>query len=406
MSTPQTIVSLLPVPLSRDTRSLKIAKSFACAGFRSIVFETRPSPSEWTAQVELQSLGGRRFKNAAPEVAAQRPTKGHFTWAVERIHFLRFVFLYWFWMPLRLLFSVPKADLYYVHEYRLFPAAMLLGKRHQARLVYDAHDFYPAVWDKERLSDFWRSRFLPFLTWMDGFSAKRADLMITVGDGVAQCIEHAFGIRPEVIRNIHDPSLDAEAPELRQTLGLKADDILIVCIGNAKTGYDAGLLLKAMEGLGPKVHIAFVGRFHEQKTPHIRELNLQNVVHLPGAVEPGQVVPFVRSADIAALPYTPDTLNTLHILPNGFFQSIAAGLALLYPKLPDIESIIGDCEVGLAVDWTDPTSIDQQLHAMVGDEERREQCRRNAVKLAETVSWQAEEKRLLYLIEQMLERTH
>lgn len=400
----ETIVSLLPVPASRDTRSVKMAMSFERHGYNSILFETRPSAGQWIPPVPLMSLGKRNMHTSAPYVASQRPKSATFSTLFEGMHFIKFVLIYWIFLPLRAILKLPKADLYYLHEYRLYPLARLAQFLYGSKIIYDAHDFYPAVWDSGSLSSFWRICFLPFLNWMDRLSVLGADAVVTVGDGVAACIADAYGVKPAVIKNCHDRHLeDHDTQSLREELELDENQTLIVSIGNDKAGHDGVQVLRALAFLPDNVHLAFVGRFHEEKQALAESLGVEARVHFPGAVTPEKIVPFVRCADFAILPYTPVTENYRHILPNGFFQSIAAGLPLLYTDLPDIIRAIDQHHVGRVVDMNDIQDIAKIIRDILEDPKEVMTFRKNVNSLAEVLSWQHEEGNLIELVQNTIE---
>ncbi|HAW20237.1 MAG TPA: hypothetical protein DCX14_08650 [Flavobacteriales bacterium] len=395
----ETIVSLLPVPASRDTRSVKIAMSFARHGYNSILFETRPSSGQWVSPVPLVSLGKRNINTSAPQVESQRPKAERFSTLFECLHFLKFVAMYWVFLPAWAIFKLPKADLYYLHEYRLYPLARIAQLLYGAKIIYDAHDFYPAVWNFNSLSGFWKRCFLPFLTWMDGRAAIGADEVVTVGDGVAECIRDAYRVEPIVVRNCHDQNLeDRNTLSLRQELELDENEVLIVSIGNDKAGHDGAQIVRALSFLPENFHIAFVGRFHEKKSSLAEMLGIRKRVHLPGAVTPEKIVPYVKSADLAILPYTPITENYRYILPNGFFQSIAAGLPLLYTDLPDIMRAIDKHSIGRIIDMSDAKLIAEVIKSTVDAPNELATYRKNVTLLRDILSWQREEKHLIELI--------
>lgn len=395
----ETIVSLLPIPASRDTRSVKIAMSFARHGYNSILFETRPSSGRWKSPVPLVSLGKRDINTSAPHIESQRPKAKTLSTLFECLHFIKFVSIYWFFLPLRAIFKLPRADLYYLHEYRLYPLARIAQILYGSKIIYDAHDFYPAVWDYNSLSRFWENFFLPFLTWMDRRSAIGADDVVTVGEGVAACIHDAYGVEPVVVRNCHDLHLeDHNAPSLRKELELSGNEILIVSIGNDKAGHDGAQVVRALGFLPENIHVAFVGRFHEEKYALAEMLGVEARVHFPGAVTPEKIVPYIRSADFAILPYTPITENYHYILPNGFFQSIAAGLPLLYTNLPDIIRAIGKHHVGRVIDMSNAELVAEVVKSILDDPKELMIYRQNVSSLADALSWQREEVHLIELI--------
>ncbi len=393
------IVTLVPVPLSRDTRSLKIAGTFLKYGMGSIAVEARPSESEWRSPVKLISYGTRKVGKGKKLYKSQRPKSRLPDWLAERAHFMHFLFRYWIILPLWGIFVVPKADCYYLHEFRLFPMAWLLHKIRRIPIVYDAHDLYPEVWNKNELSKFWLRRFLPFLEHMERVCAHRAAAVITVSPGVAECMERRFGVPVNIIRNCHDESIEGEVTEsIRDLLSIPDDAFLIVSIGNDKAGHNGITVLQLLAKLDEKVHIAFIGSFHEEKRLLAEQLGISPRVHLPGNTASNEVVPFVRDADMAILPYEAVTANYRYILPNGFFQSLAAGLPLLYTKMPEILGAIGDKSIGVVINFDDLEETARKISMAISDQETMTRFKINAMDLGRDLSWQNEEKKLINIV--------
>ena len=402
IGTAKTIVSLTPMALDRDSRTLKIAASFSRLGYQSVVVENRQSGSRYAdLGLDVITLGMGRTKADQPSVAAERTVVPRAL--RERAHFIRFVLAYFFLRPVQGLFQVPAAGLYYLHEYRLFPILWLLSLFRPTPFIYDAHDFYPEVYNDSSLSHFWKKRFMPFLVWMERWCARHADIVVTVGEGVGELFEQRYGIRPQILSNAHDPRLE-NAPEqgLRQRLGLSDQDFLVVVVGNHKPGQVVEPFIMAMAELPDTVHLAFVGHFHEGTAELAERHGVRARVHTPGAVKPEQVVPYIRSADVAAILYYPVTGNYKNIIPNGFFQSLSAELPLLYPDLPEIMKVIAKRPVGCEMDPTDQSSLAEGLSWMLDNRDELGHFRENLRVLSDQTGWRHQETRLGQLVEMRL----
>jgi len=410
----RTIVSLTPLPLDRDSRTLKIAGSFARHGWRSIVVENRPSaPGRDTGAVEVVTLplSGRpaRAGGIVAEDTAGR-TRGLARrwlgpWLRERLHLVIFIVTYFVVRPLVGLWAVPPADLYYLHEYRLFPMLRLrvvLWGRRASPIIYDAHDIYTAVEDPAGLSPFWRRRFLPLLAWMERQCAAQAAAVVTVSDGVGVRIGEILGVTPRIIRNCHDFRLEqVPAKDIRGHLGLGKEDVLVVVVGNRKPGQTVSAAMAAVAKFPGRLHLAFVGRHYDDVAAEAARLGVVGRVHTTGAVPPEQIVPFIRGADAAALLYWPHTANGQNILPNGFFQSLSAGLPLLYPALPALTAVIGDNAVGWQIDPHSTDSVAAGYRALLTADIAP--LRAQVVRFAAGIAWEHEEKALLDLTQSVLD---
>jgi len=352
------ISNVSPLRLDRDSRSYRALLSFRRFGYDVFAVEGQASATDSELPFPLISLSG-----GGQDVAARATGKG----GLRRLSpgilwecgtFVWFIFQVFLVNPARGLARVPKADLYYLHEHRLFPMVYLLARRHGAKIIYDAHDFYPGVHADADLTTFWRNVFRPFLVWLERLCVNRVDGMVTVNQGIAALYKETFGVEAQVTRNCHDAEMDVAVDQgLRQRLGLSETDFLLVTVGNSKPGQHMAPALEAMSRLPADVHLAFVGRGYETLAEDIPRIGLGGRVHIVAPVAANEVVPFIRTADAALILYYARSSNDVHFLPNGFFQAIAARLPVLYPGLRWIKETGDAFGIGVEIDPADADSI-------------------------------------------------
>jgi glycosyltransferase involved in cell wall biosynthesis len=402
----RTVVLVTPVRLEADSRTFKEACSLGRAGYATSVVEGEASAQPPTGPFALMSPGPDEAGAAAtaPAVGAirrqrlDRLRRGPFGVLVDYAIFVPFVAGYAArQLRLRRL-PIPVADLYVLHSAYYYPAVRWLARRRHAGIVYDAHDFYPVLGSEHRRTarQEWQKN---LFNRIEGACLRRAVAAITVSDGIAGLMEGYFGRRPAVVRNLHDERLDREATtSIRQMAGVDADDFLFVCIGNYKPGMAIGPALAALARVPHRVHLAFVGRGYSAIADMVATSEVGARLHLLGPAPPDQLVPFVAAADAAIMLYYPQHVNYLHALPNGLFQSLAAGLPLIHPDLPEIRAVVAGLYSAL---MADPLSVDAlvaAIEALVGDQLGCARRRKAARLAANRFRWADEEGVFLDLI--------
>jgi len=443
----KTIVSITPCKLQEDSRTFRHAVSFARFGYKSIVVEGQASSDLNKAALpfELITMGAATKSDSKPveldhdQLVGQtesmsgnnrsildhiydfvkskydlfpEPLKllyrlpvrcikfpGRIGW-VRFQHYRRNFMRTNFVAPLRYL---PKASLYYLHSPIYFLAVGSLCNRYGVPFIYDAHDFYSGIEEKENLSPFHRRWANPFLFTLEESCVERAAAVVTVCDGVARLQEETFNCQPVVARNCEDCRLH-QTPriDLRQSLCLSADDFLLVTIGTAKPGQAIEESLDAMRKLPNNVHLTFMGKNTDQHLDLIRQRELEGRVHTVPPVMPFEVVPFVRSADASLILYYPKSPNYENCLPNALFQAIGAELPLLYPELPEINRIAKDYGLGMPIDPLVPDSIRSGVFQLMSNPERLSTYRKNLREAKENLSWEREEGILRELLSKVL----
>jgi glycosyltransferase involved in cell wall biosynthesis len=403
-------VSLTPLALDADSRAFRIASSLADAGFRSVVIEGRPSASRfWGSNIEVHGLG-RAEPAAAGADRGIRPRQC----AVDALRSGRLgrvgeLALYggfraWDWRRHRrgLGRRLPPAAIYYLHSFEHYRAVAPVAARLGAAVIYDAHDFYRGIEAPERQPSFDRRFLRPFLNRIEDRLVAEADAVVTVSDGVADLMGRSLGRRPVVIRNCHDERLDRPiTPDLRTALRLSGQERLIVVVGNCKPGMAIALAADAMALLPPQFHLAFVGRGYAIPAQRLRHHPAAARVHFGHHAEPNTLVPFIRSGDLGLVIYEPCSDNYRNALPNGFFQTVAAGLPLVRLPLPEIEAAIAGRAIGLRVEHAGAADL---AHAIRQCADHPEAFRRNTAALAQTLRWEDESSRLRQLVETVIKR--
>jgi glycosyltransferase involved in cell wall biosynthesis len=435
----KTVVSVTPLAIERDSRTLKQAASLARAGYRSIVIEGERSrldlgelsfelrtpavvPEAWGSKPTQDEVEGG-FESEEARVAALLAQEGPVERKLRIMHDLGLrglnrhvprLLANWstFKRYLRLnrgfLRSLPEADLFIVHSFQLFPAVALRRRRApRARYAYDAHDAYFESPTTGPGGDA-RAELPGYFAWqrLERRCVRGASYFTTATDGVADLLEERFGRRPAVIRNCQDSRLNRPvAIGLRERLGLSGSDYLLVSIGNYRPAMGTADL-EALRHLPDDVHLALVGRGYEEKRDAIVERDLGARVHLIEAVPPSEVADFVGSADVAVILYQPANRNYERMLPNRFFHALAAGLPVLYPqKSFEIAALAERYGLGIPVDPHDPDSIAAAVSRLRGDRELAGRLRAGAERARQQESWEHEERRFLALVEEVLEES-
>jgi glycosyltransferase involved in cell wall biosynthesis len=401
---PPTVVSLTPMSLEADSRTFRIAHSLADFGLRSVVIEGRPSTSRfWGPEIEVRSPRGTQGSSSAgprPRRAVNALRSGRLGRLGERALYAGFRGYDWWHHLYQIARLLQPAQLYYLHSFELHRVVAPLAARFGSQVIYDAHDFYRRIEPTERMCRFDRTLVRPFLDTLEDRLVAEADAVVTVSDAVAALMEGAFGRWPVVIRNCHDERLDrASGPDLRTALGLTTEHRLCVVVGNWKPGMAVALAADAIALLPEHFHLAFVGRGYAAQAEKFGRHVAAKRVHFGHKMEPVGVVPFIRSADLGLVLYEPYSENYRGALPNGFFQSIAAGLPLVRLPLDEIEAAIAGAAVGICLEAAEPKALASAI--LRGIEDQRT-YHRNAAALAQQLSWKLESVKLQQLISDLL----
>src|SRR4029079_13437252 len=105
-----------------------------------------------------------------------------------------------------------------------------------------------------------------------------------------------------------------------------------------------------------------------------------------------QLHDWVASADVAAMPIQPTTLNHRLTTPNKLFEAIAAGVPVGPSDLPGMASIVTETACGVLCDPTDPAAVAAAVRSILDlpADERSAIGQRGARAAAATYNWEAQ----------------
>jgi glycosyltransferase involved in cell wall biosynthesis len=224
---------------------------------------------------------------------------------------------------------------------------------------------------------------------------QRADLVVTVNQGLADELLRRYGRKPiAVVHNcvlVSEWAPDRTAGPLRRAIGIDADTPLVLYHGGFTANRGLGVLINAMRQPGlESAHLALLG--YGPMEEELRRVAGGSAsggrVHVLPAVPPTELDRYVADADIAAMVNQPVSKNEILSTPNKLFESIAAGVPIVTSDFPMRRAIVLDNEdgpLGAVCDPERPQSVAAAIRELLGLPEgelraMRARCRTAAVR--------------------------
>ncbi len=272
------------------------------------------------------------------------------------------------------------------------PVGLAIRSAMGGRLVYDARDLYPDAGNLARMP--------AFVRWLVGRIerrwALRADRVFTVNDALAGLLRTRLGCDPPVVvMNASDPRPAGSARPHRFHERLQLDPSVPVVLyqGGFSPGRGIEELVEAMSHV-PTAHLVLLGygRLVAELQHRVDRSPAANRISILPAVAPAELLDWVASADVVAIPIQGGTLNHRLATPNKLFEALAAGVPVVASDLPGMAPIVHELDAGVLVDPSSPTSIAAGIQTLLeaGPDERAQRQIRLQAAAAGRFGWQAQ----------------
>lgn len=263
----------------------------------------------------------------------------------------------------------PSFDLILANDLFTLPAALTLQDESGARIVYDAHEFWP------------QSHHQPFKaetnSWLsfERSLAPLADLRVTVSPPLAAAMAAEYGCPYLVAPNA--------ASLLFDKVGMRFDFESCITRRSGKTFLYQGAFAKG-RGLDDLIsnwpHNAASLALRGPDNTYRRELldragrnagrMIAERIYFLDAADVGDLVREAVPNDVGLIPYDPRILNNRLACPNKFSQYLAAGLPILTSRLDYVAEIVEANELGRVVDFSDRAALAEAVDWFIADRER------------------------------------
>jgi glycosyltransferase involved in cell wall biosynthesis len=290
----------------------------------------------------------------------------------------------------------PPADLVHAMAYMGIPVGLDLGRRDRAPVVYDARDIYVEARNIARLPGPARRLFGR----VERRWARQAGRVMTVNQAYAEVMAARFGLGlPAVVMNCpyRPPSAAAAVDRPRrfhERLALAATDRVVLYHGGLADERGIDQLIAALPSLPGEAHLVLLGygpRSAALAAEAERPIHGGRLHVLP-AVPPAELIEWVASADVAAMPIQPSTLNHRLTTPNKLFEAMTAGTPVVAADLPGMASIVRETGCGVLCDPTNPAAIAAAIRTILDapSSERVAYGERGLAAARGTYSWETQ----------------
>jgi glycogen synthase len=286
-------------------------------------------------------------------------------------------------------------DLVISHDYFTADTGHAVARRAGARFVIDCHEYARGQYMHERR---WVRHVRPYVAAFQDHYLERADGVTTVCDGIAGLLDREQKLkRPvQVVRSVPFRNIQSFRPT--------GDRITVLYLG--EIFYMRGLhkAVRSMRRWRPEFQLVLRGNgdpgYVEELKRIAAECGVADRLRIEPPVPFDRIVPSANSADIGYFVHKDLSPQKRFVLPNKYFEYVMAGLALCVSDLPEMARLVHEYRFGRLVHAYDEDAIADVINGF--DRDAIDEMKRNALRAAEELNWEAEQHRMLSFYESVL----
>lgn len=249
-----------------------------------------------------------------------------------------------------------QSDLFIANDIDVLPLCLELARSNAAKIIFDAHEFSPLEHNDSFL---WRLLFKNYKTKLILKYASKANLMLTVCDGIAKKYTTDFGLNPMVITNAANY---VDVP-IKHT---NSDKIRLIHHGIAMPTRKIENMIEMMDFVDERFELELM--LVHSKSAYYNKLqemaNTRKNVRFIAPVATDDIITFTSNYDIGIYLLEPTNFNNHFALPNKLFEFIQARLTIAIGPSPEMAKIVKENNLGIVTEDFEPKTMALALNKL------------------------------------------
>ena len=297
--------------------------------------------------------------------------------------------LFWY-----LLFK--RADILYANDLDTLLPNFAIAKLKNIPLIYDSHEYFTGVPELKN-NRFAKSVWLT----VERFIFPKLHHIITVNESISELYFRLYNQKPVVVRNvpITKVTLGVDKESVKNKYALPLDENVFILQGsgiNIQRGAEEAI--EAMQWVEAKLLIVGGGDVFAMLPELAQRFKVQHKIIMHPKVKQEELRK-ITSVCFAGLTLDKSTnINYRLSLPNKLFDYIHAGIPVIASRLPEVEAIVMDYEVGIVLSDFRAETVAAGMNRMLGNKEDYNLFSKNCKRAAEELCWEKEKEKLISVI--------
>lgn len=378
----KSVVMFLSNPYRPDARVEREALSLGHAGYQVTIIAWDRKSEFAAEEILTKGVNVKRIQNV-------RSTYG--------AGLIQLIYLPLFWQAAVRQTEMIHPDIVHCHDLDTLYAGVLYQKRTGVKLIYDAHENYPAM----------MTLYLPGIitNWLERFERKiawNADALIAASREMAVVLREMTDAPVEVIgnyptRSAYSQVTKAHIEAKREKLNIERDDLVIGYIGGFTKNRVIMPLIEAVSTMAD-VRLIIVGDGIQRKEIEHRIRNSSNILYL-GWISSEQVPLITSVCDILYYVLEPHYPGAIFNAPNSLANAMAAGKPIIANRVGDLGFIVEENQCGVLLDRITPTHIREAIQKLRDKSLREELGMAGRTAYERQYNWDHAQSKLIKLYE-------
>jgi glycosyltransferase involved in cell wall biosynthesis len=289
------------------------------------------------------------------------------------------------------------ADVLYVHDLYALQAAVILKRRTGCRVVYDSHEFFPHLYEEWPFPQLTRA--------YEASLVQSVDRYITVSPQLARELRQLYAVAEiDVIPNVEPRPARPPTPLNTGVDALAAGRLKVLYQGSFAPGRGLEEVIEAWRQVDGRLAALFLrgppSPVRDDIERRARGYGLlgQSVFILEPVLE-RDLISGAAEGDAGLIPYKTESPAYRVACPNKLSQYIHAGAAVIANRIPFVEDLVNENQIGLCYDVDNPRSFVYAVHLLAGNRVVIDRYKHASRHLSQHgYSWERYEGRLLSLV--------
>lgn len=296
-----------------------------------------------------------------------------------------------------------EPDVIHAHDFHMIGVAVTAARRlrkrgHQTKVVYDAHELVEGLSYPKRVIQGWLAEEAEFIHAADAVTGVSPEQVVRIAK------KYQLEELPTVVLNAPLRG-DTGKRDTSLRRGIPPSAKILAYHGNIAEERGVFTLVDALPHLEEDVHVVLIAPTEHplarELEAHAERIGVSHRVHMRPFVPTERLEAYLREADVGVIPYL-HTGNNDIALPNKLFEALQSELPIVASDMRALTRFIEEHHVGKVFRHGDAVDLAKAVGSVLDDPGAYRS--RITTELRESVSWNAQGRKLVGVYERVLGR--